>query len=43
VPGLNVDDHGTVIGHQEVIRDVLADLSADLRLQQEGLGQDALH
>jgi hypothetical protein len=40
---LDIDDHGTVIGDQEVIRDVLADLSADLRLQQEGLGQDAMH
>jgi hypothetical protein len=42
VLGLDVDDDRTVIGGQEVIRDVFTDLSAYLRLQQEGLGQDAL-
>jgi hypothetical protein len=32
-----------VVADQEIIRDVLADLSVNLRLQQERLGQDAMH
>jgi hypothetical protein len=41
--GLDVDDNRTVIGYQEVIRDVLTDLSRYPHLQQERLGQDAMH
>jgi hypothetical protein len=43
VLGLDVDDDRTVISGQEVIRHVLTDLPAYLRLQQEGLGQDAMY
>jgi hypothetical protein len=41
--GLDVDDDRTVIGGQELIRDVLTDLPTYLRLQKEGLRQDALY
>jgi len=43
VLGLDINDDRTVIGDQEVIRDVLTDLPVYLRLQQERLRQDAMH
>jgi hypothetical protein len=40
---LDIHDDRAAVRDKEVVRDVLTDLSVYLRLQQERLGQDAMH
>jgi hypothetical protein len=39
---LDVNDHRHLVGEQEIVRDVLADLPLQHGLKQEGLSHDAM-